>query len=296
MSRMSNERKCCDAVIRVLEEKTGETRRDVWSPEDTPEYEGPQVEIRLRLGSQEYALEHTFVEPFGGEYENSIPLAGLTAVVEDALSAVVPPDARIMVTFPSTRALKVKRAELESHQKQLEGWALNKAPDLYHRAKSERIKRASSHLGRPDGFPYQVRLTCYFTGSESDNADPVTGGSRFLPDDIHSLFDSSMERALREKFPKLSRCKQEGARTVLVLEKCDYLVDASTLRNVICDLHDLFSEKVAFSDEIYYVDTRNNAGTWHVHSILKNGAFCSDSITRSPRKFAKSSLENLMAM
>ena len=246
MGSRLNERKCCDAVIRVLEEKTGETRREVWSPEDTPGYGGPKVELRLRLGSQEYALEHTFVEPFGGEYENSIPLAGLTAVVENALSSVVPSDARIIVTFPSTRALKVKRAELESHQKKLEEWALNKAPDLYLIAKSESIKRTSSHLGRPDGFPYQVKLTCYFTASESDNADPVTGGSRFLPDEIHSLFDSSMEKAIRGKFPKLSGCKHEGTRTVLVLEKCDYLVDASTLKNVICDLHDLFSEKVAF--------------------------------------------------
>ncbi len=293
MSRMSNERKCCDAVIRVLEEKTGETRRAGWSPEDSPGYGGPKVELRLRLGSEEYALEHTFVEPYCGEYENSIPLAGLTAVVEDALSAVVPPDARIMVTFPSTRALKVKRAELESHQKQLEGWALNKAPDLYHRAKSERIKRASSHLGRPDGFPYQVRLTCYFTGSESDNADPVTGGSRFLPDDIHSLFDSSMERALREKFPKLSRCKQEGARTVLVVEKCDVLIDAFTVRDVLSDLYYRFSENIPFSDDIYYVNTSNNSSTWFVYSIRENGEFSPDDIDRRPTRFEESNLKNI---
>ena len=245
------------------------------------------------MGSEEYALEHTFVEPYCGEYKNSIPLARLAAVVEEALFAVVPPDARIMVTFPSTRALKVKRAELESHQKQLEGWALNKAPDLYHRAKSERIKRASSHLGRPDGFPYQVRLTCYFTGSESDNADPVTGGSRFLPDDIHSLFDSSMERALREKFPKLSRCKQEGARTVLVVEKCDVLIDAFTVRDVLSDLYYRFSENIPFSDDIYYVNTSNNSSTWFVYSIRGNGEFSPDDIDRRPTRFEESNLKNI---
>ena len=296
MSRMSNERKCCDAVIRVLEEKTGETRRDVWSPEDTPEYEGPQVEIRLRLGSEEYALEHTFVEPYCGEYKNSIPLVGLAAVVEEALFAVVPPDARIMVTFPSNQNLKAKGSELKSHWDRLTEWALDNYEVLFEKAKLDTFRRTSSISGRPEGFRHDVRLTCHIADSECKFGRGASAASRSLPDDIDTLFASSMEKALRKKFPKLSRCKQEGARTVLVLEKCDYLVDASTLRNVICDLHDLFSEKVAFSDEIYYVDTRNNAGTWHVHSILKNGAFCSDSITRSPRKFAKSSLENLMAM
>ncbi len=293
MHKISNERKCCDAVIRILEEKTGETRSDVWSPEDTPEFPGPKVELRLRLGSQEYALEHTFVEPFEGEYANSIPLEGFSDVVEDALSGVVPQDAVYSVTLPSDRYLKTKRAKLESHRSKLAEWVRENALGLYEKVKSETIKREFSIRGRPDGFPYEVMLTCHLMAPKSIDAYPVSRVGRFLPDDIDTLFVCSMEKATQEKLPKLSECRNEGARTILILEKNDILIHAFTVRNVISNLCDRLSENIRFSDDIYYVDTSNNSGTWYVYCIRENGEFCSDFILRSPTKIVESCLENI---
>lgn len=293
MARISNERKCCDAVIRVLEEKTGEARRDVWSPEDTPGFSGPKIELRLRLGSQEYALEHTFVEPFGGEYENSIPLEGFADVVEDALSGVVPLDAVYSVTFPSDRILKAKKAKLESHRSNLAEWVRENALGLYEKVKSETTKREYSIWGRPDGFPYRVKLTCHLMAPRSINAYRVSRVGRVLPDDIDSLFVCSMEKAIQKKLPKLSRCKNEGARTILILEKNDILIHALDVRNVISNLCDRLSENIRFSDDIYYVDTSNNSGTWYVYCIREDGEFCSDFILRCPTKIVESCLENI---
>ena len=58
----NREGKCCDAVIRQLERATGAERTAVSDPESTGE--GPPVDLRVTLGSQEYALEHTRVLPF----------------------------------------------------------------------------------------------------------------------------------------------------------------------------------------------------------------------------------------
>ena len=56
-----NEGKACDAVVRLLEKLTGETRKSIRNPEENGV--GPPIDLRLRLGTYEYAIEHTRIEP-----------------------------------------------------------------------------------------------------------------------------------------------------------------------------------------------------------------------------------------
>ena len=57
-----NEGKACDAVVRLLEKLTGETRKSIRNPEE--DGVGPPIDLRLRLGTCEYAIEHTRIEPY----------------------------------------------------------------------------------------------------------------------------------------------------------------------------------------------------------------------------------------
>ncbi len=56
------EGKVCDAAVKVIEKRTGRIRTQVRRPE--VDRVGPQVDLRFKLGDQEYAIEHTLVEPF----------------------------------------------------------------------------------------------------------------------------------------------------------------------------------------------------------------------------------------
>ena len=61
----NNEGRVCDAVVRALEKWTRETRMDLRHPDK--EGGGPPVDLRLRLGAQDYAIEHTRIESFGNQ-------------------------------------------------------------------------------------------------------------------------------------------------------------------------------------------------------------------------------------
>ena len=56
------EGKACDAVVKLLEDRTGQKRTAVRRPQK--DRIGPPVELRLRLGAQKYAIEHTRLETF----------------------------------------------------------------------------------------------------------------------------------------------------------------------------------------------------------------------------------------
>ena len=61
----NNEGRVCDAVVRTLEKWTRETRSDVRHPDK--EGDTPPVDLRLKLGSQDYAIEHTRIESINNQ-------------------------------------------------------------------------------------------------------------------------------------------------------------------------------------------------------------------------------------
>ena len=59
-----HEGKACDAVIRVLEAREGQSRRDIRSPEK--DGDPAPIELTCRIGDRLFAFEHTGIEPFAG--------------------------------------------------------------------------------------------------------------------------------------------------------------------------------------------------------------------------------------
>ena len=72
MRNKNYEGKACDAVVRAIEKRTGKIRTHLRRPE--VDGVGPPVDLRLNIGAQEFAIEHTLIEPF----ENQIKMEVVT--------------------------------------------------------------------------------------------------------------------------------------------------------------------------------------------------------------------------
>ena len=83
-----NEGKTCDAIVRLLEKWTGETRVGIRHPEK--DGDGPPVELRLKIGTQEYAIEHTRIEPFENQIETGLVFKKINDYVRERLSGPLP--------------------------------------------------------------------------------------------------------------------------------------------------------------------------------------------------------------
>ena len=93
-----NEGKTCDAVMRCIERRTGETRAMIRRPET--ERIGPPVDFRLMLGAREYAIEHTQIEAIPGLIRAGEGYRQLIEPVTDEVSGTLPGSAVYALHFP----------------------------------------------------------------------------------------------------------------------------------------------------------------------------------------------------
>jgi hypothetical protein len=86
---------------------------------------------------------------------------------------------------------------------------------------------------------------------------------RFSPEELEARRLERLQEALDRKSPKLQRCKNEGARTVLILEDSD--MSLSNYALIGDALAGLLAERRDVSDEIYLVETPDTC--WVVRLI-----------------------------
>ncbi len=68
--------------------RTGETRADIRHPEK--DGVGPPVDLRLKLGVQEYAIEHTRIEPFENQIKTGVVFKEINDCIKRRLSDTLP--------------------------------------------------------------------------------------------------------------------------------------------------------------------------------------------------------------
>ena len=107
---LRNEGRACDAVLRVLEHRSSEVRADLRHPEK--DGVGPPVDLRVRIGATQYALEHTRVEPFEHEIRTRRLVSRLAGPVERAVSGTLPGEATYQLRLPLDPSLGVRKHEL----------------------------------------------------------------------------------------------------------------------------------------------------------------------------------------
>jgi hypothetical protein len=151
---------------------------------------------------------------------------------------------------------------------------------------AEAPKRKSKHerpfgyekvcKGNPPGVPFSLHLMRRVGWSLSAKQDGILTVSRFAPPKVEEMRSERLRRALDTKLPKLFRCKQEGATSVLVLEDDDI---ALTNEVLIGDaLQELLLGRADIPDQIYLVETCIDA-FWTVWPLMRDGIFWPDDNT-----------------
>ena len=219
----SREGKCCDAVIRHIERSSGSIRLDVGDPEKNGE--ATSVDLKVKVGDQEYALEHTRVQPFG----NRIDLAPLWRTISDCVKrwfpAPLPGLAFYELHIPLDMHPPGRGKKGRERLRSLREW-IEKEVDILHRRAAGQ-PRSPGHFyimdergGRPSGWKCEFRIA----RSNDGVVPPRTPGSFNViidsPDDEENPFIDEIRKAFGKKCPKLSKCKEQAddISTILILE------------------------------------------------------------------------------
>ena len=262
-----NEGKACDAVVRCIEQRTGEARAMIRRPET--QGIGPSVDFCLRLGVRKYAIEHTQVEAIPGLIRAGEGYRQLVEPVIDEVSRTRPGPAVYALHFPIDTHLGMNSADLARLRRDFIAWIRAKAQCLYERNRDrlERKNTSPRYLdsveAKPPGFPYPVRLCIRAARSVSKQGALRPARLDLDNEELEARRADRLREALRRKCPKLQRCKEDGARTVLVLESDD-IAHTNHLLVGEC-LAALLPERTDLPDEIYLVETE--AKSWTVRCM-----------------------------
>ena len=270
MRNKNYEGKVCDAVIKAIEKRTGETRTRVRRPE--VDGRGPPVDLRLKLGDQKYAIEHTLIEPFENQIKMEVIVREILDYFKDNISLPFPSPACYELQYPVDISLPDGKVKRNRALKGLTDWVCmnelvlrdkmmcwtGEPNDLYY----------SDHsvLGKPDGFESVFKLRRW------PYAVPIRQqpGSLWLravyPEDMAPLRRKRLMRAFSKKCEKLQACKMDGVRTVLALESGDPALTSFEFRGDL--LPEILAKYPNAPDEIILVETYSDF--WHVYP-LKHG-------------------------
>ncbi len=260
----NHEGKVCDAAVKVIEKRTGRIRTQVRRPE--VDRVGPPVDLRFKLGDQEYAIEHTLVEPFENRIKMEVIVNEILDYFKKNLPVPFPSSAyyelryTIGISLPNgrnkrNRALKSLANWICKHEVLLRDMMMHWPMGPYGPYRSDH-----SAYGKPDGFQCEFELLCWpyatLTGLQP--------GSLWLraayPENIKPLIRERLMSAFLKKCKKLQSCKSEGARTVLVLESMDSALTHFEFRGDL--LPDVLARHSNVPDEIFLVQT--NSDHWRV--------------------------------
>ena len=279
-----NEGKSCDAIIRHLEKWTGETRRDIRIPEkDDTVPADRRVELRLMLGAQEYAIEHTRIESFENQIKGNILIREIDNYIKEQFTDPLPGPAYYELQVPMDVCLPGKRKERERMLSTLDLWIRESAHCMHGRNKDlftpmfapirSEVWHDDCVIGTPLGTAFEIKLVRTKLWPPDIHTAGRKPGTIVLwynyPDEDernHRHF-RRLQRAFDEKCPKLKRCGEEGARTVLILEAVGstfMLID-----QIGRDLPALLDGRKDAPDDIYLVEPSDSL--WWVYPVKHDG-------------------------
>ena len=269
MTKVSNEGKTCDAVIRIIEERTGGSRADVCFPDK--DHCGPPVDVRLRIGASVYAIEHTLIEAFEGQITKEVQFATLIEPIVRELSGRLPSPGRYYLTFPIDTRLGAKQNEIGAIQRRLVHWVQDRAEHLYveQPVRGSKSEQPFGYEARctevPQGVPFEVTLTRRLHWNDTTRHEGFLFPMRSGPGDVEAMRRSRIAGALARKCPKLKRCKDGGAISILVLEESD--IAFSDHLSIGDALGQSLAARNDHPDEIFLVSTV--VPPWTIWSVVR---------------------------
>ena len=253
----NNEGMVCDAVVSALEKWTRKTRADVRLPE--MDGIGPPVDLRLKLGDQDYAIEHTRIESFENQIGTGIVANRIVRHVSKRIPDPFPGPAYYELQFPIDVSLPKGKPRRDRALNGLVEWVRAKEQILRERNSTQFLPVRNPYMandsirGTPPGFECEFELL-HWPIVPLMRVRPGTLSFRFIPpDNPEGPRADRLRRAFSEKCPKLEACKAEGARTVLVLESSDSGLASFEFRGDL--LPSLLAGCTNAPDEVFLVET-----------------------------------------
>ncbi|WFU79409.1 hypothetical protein QA645_33685 [Bradyrhizobium sp. CIAT3101] len=250
----------CDAMVRRLEQRVGQTRDSLRWPEK--ENHRHPVELTFKLGNQLFALEHTLIEPFEGHIRMEAQTERLFAPITSALTESLGTDALFQLQLPINVLNGRKPSELQTIQQAIIGWVKETAPTIPKRPFPD-YKGNGVGPVKPAGVPFDLVLMRH--------EPPIIPGKHFeirhTVDDIEKRRSDRMKAAIDKKFPKLAAWKaNDGAKTILVLEQND--IQLTNVTNVTDTYLPLAQARDDRPDETYLVASCMGPPAWWMWPIL----------------------------
>ena len=272
----NNESRVCDAVVRTLEKWTRETRSLIRHPDK--EGTNPPVDLRLKLGTQEYAIEHTRIESFENQISTFAITKTIIRYVRKHIPVPFPSLAYYSLQFPTNVLMPGGRSKRSQALGNLVAWFREKEQILRERNSHcivpvQDLYIANDRIrGKPPGFNCEFELL-HWPIAQFIRREPGTFSFRYiLPKDEEGLRLRSLQQTLSKKCPKLQKCKAEGARTVLILESSDPGLSSFEFRSNL--LPSLLAECANAPDEIFLVETSTD--NWLVQLLKRDEAHWPD--------------------
>ena len=269
-----NEGKACDAVVRTLERRTRKIRSDIRHPES--DQIGPPVELRLKLGEREYAIEHTVIEPFENNIKAALTVVEIRQYLIQSLTGQLPGPMYYVLHVPKDVCLPKRKSKRDRALKNLAQWIRWGAHVMHERNTGLSVPILGHSVpispygwpddsikDKPSGINCTVELLRWPNGNVIGQKPGFVQTILDYPKDLEGFRTERIGRAFSDKFPKLARCGAEGARTVLVLESQDL---AHTRFDLIGNqLPVLLAEHANLPDEIFLVES--NMKSWRVYPM-----------------------------
>lgn len=259
----TNEGRCCDAVLRILEAAHGAKRH--MRSRDTPESRG--IEASCDIGGQHYAIEHTLIEPFPDNQRDDIAFGRVfNAAFEAGVADLLKPDLAYTITINAYAFRECGGMQLAAARADLLAWVRATVGKLPEPPRGQGPTETRIHAVQPEA-PVSVTLACHHSKALGGRLLP----GRFAPEDLESLRHTRLLKALEDKGPKLHAARDSNTRTVLVAENHDFAITNEGL------LSEAFDELCACvphaPDDIYIVDTRSG-GEFNVTQVRRAGQPC----------------------
>ena len=266
----NNEGKACDAVVRHIEICTGKERSGIRLPEI--DGVGPPVDLRLKVGNREYAIEHTLLQPREDRIRDSAAFRKINEFIRKEIREPLPGSVYYALHVPIHISIPKGKKNRDRAFANLAEWIRSTAQRLHERrwqyppslVVNNTIKKAL------DGFEDEFELLRWPDSAPAKQTPGLLGMRFMASDDFEDLLTIALSNRFAKKVPKLNQCKAQGARTVLVLESIDLPIGHDKI--IGNNLPALLERHSGKPDEIYLVEPRKDGTRWWIWPVKRDGA------------------------
>jgi hypothetical protein len=250
-----NQGKCCDAVLRILEERLGRSRSDLQFPE--LEEHAARVELACRIGGNSFALEHTKLLAYPDQIQDGVNFLKALAPLEHDLSGRLPKTGSFMLIVPWLAFRGLSTKEAVRIREVIAAWVLEVAPTMKLNGRG-----CATTMATPRGVPFPVSIDAWVGPQDSPGTFRI---ARREPPDLEAMRLTAAGKALADKLPKLRVWSEFGAKSVLILETEDVTL-ANHHGKAIAALQQLLPMDGYVPDYVFFVYAQT--APWLVQTLV----------------------------